>query len=236
MKIVAVGYGLPAAMLREAPSDQRSPGTGEIAVDVRAAAVNPKDIKLYANEDYSGMRNRRTEFPLALGLEAAGVVTAVGPDASGPLGPIREGDEVVAYRIQGAYACRIVVSAASIIPKPARLTWAQAGSMMLPGTTAFHCLAATAVRPGDTILVHGAAGAVGRFVTQLATMAGAKVVATASEKDVNVLRSFGATPVVRGADLTERVRSATQGEVAAAIDTVGTDEVIDASLSLVTDR
>ena len=100
MKIVAVGHGAPTAMLREAPSDDRSPKAGEVAIEVRAAAVNPKDVKLYADEDYARMRDRRTEFPLALGLEAAGVVTAVGPGAIGPLGPIRQGDEVIAYRIE----------------------------------------------------------------------------------------------------------------------------------------
>lgn len=236
MKIVAVGHGSPIPMLREVPSDDRSPEAGEVAIEVRAAAINPKDIKLYANEDYAAMRDRRTEFPLALGLEAAGVVTAVGPDAIGPLGPIRKGDEVIAYRIEGAYASRIVAPSSSIIPKPARLSWAQAGSMMLTGTTAFHCLAATAVRPGETILVHGAAGAVGRFAAQLATIAGAKVVGTVSEKDVDLLLAWGATPVIRGAGLVERVRSAAPGGIAAAIDTVGTDEVIDASLALVTDR
>jgi NADPH2:quinone reductase len=230
MKIVAVGHGSPVTMLREVPSDDRLPGAGEVAIDVRAAAVNPKD------EDYARMRDRPTEFPLSLGVEAAGVVTAVGSSAVGPLGPIREGDEVIAYRIQGAYASRIVVPSSSIIPKPTRLSWAQAGSLMLPSTTAFHCLSAIAIRPGDTVLVHGAAGAVGRFAVQLAILGGAKVVGTVSEKDVDILLGWGATPVGRGAGLVERVRSVAQGEIAAVVDTVGTDEVIDASLSLVGER
>ena len=236
MKIVAIGHGLPGAMLRRAPSDEHSPGPGEVAVDVRAAAVNPKDVKLYATEDYARMRERDTEFPLALGLEAAGMVTAVGPSATGPLGPIREGDEAIAYRITGAYASRIVVPSSSVIPKPARLSWAQAGSVMLTGTTAFHCVAATLVRPGETIMVHGAAGAVGRMVTQLATIAGAHVVGTVSEKDAALLRDWGATPVVRGPNLAARVRTAAPDGIAAAIDTVGSDEAIDASLALVADR
>ena len=236
MKIVAVGHGPPIDMLREVPSHDRAPAAGEVAIAVRAAAVNPKDIKLYATEAYARMRDRPTGFPLALGVEAAGVVTAVGPGAIGPLGPIREGDEVIAYRVAGAYASRIVVPASAITPKPERLRWAQAGSMMLPGTTAFHCLAATVVRPGETVLVHGAAGAVGRVATQLATIAGAHVVGTVSEKDVDVLVGWGATPVVRGAGLAERVRSAAPGGIAAAVDTVGTDEVLDATLALVADR
>ncbi len=236
MKIVATGHGLPGAMLRQLPSDDHPPGPGEVAVDVCAAAVNPKDIKLYATEHYARMRDRDTEFPLALGVEAAGVVTAVGPGATGPLGPIRKGDEVIAFRITGAYSSRITVRSSSLIPKPARLGWAQAGSVMLTGTTAFHCLAATLVRPGETVLVHGAAGAVGRMVTQLTTIFGAHVVGIASEKDVALLRNWGATPVVRGPDLAERVRVAAPGGADAAVDTVGTDEAIDASLALVADR
>ena len=236
MKIVAIGHGSPAAMLRETLADTRPPSAGEVAIDVRAAGVNPKDVKLYATEDYARVRDRDTGFPLDLGLEAAGVVTAVGQQAAGPLGPIRVGDEVIAYRIVGAYASRIVVPSSSIIPKPASLTWAQAASIMLPGTTAFHCLAAVFARPGETILVHAAAGSVGRFATQLARIAGAKVIGTASEKDFNALRGYGAIPVAYGAGLENRVRAIAPSGVAAAIDTVGTEEAIDASLALVAER
>ncbi len=81
-------------------------------------------------------------------------------------------------------------------------------SMMLPGTKAFHCLAATFVRPGGMVLVHGAAGAVGRFATQFATIAGAHVVGTVSEKNFDLLRNWGATPVLRGTGLAERVQAA----------------------------
>ena len=108
--------------------------------------------------------------------------------------------------------------------------------MMLPGTTAFHCLAATIVRPGETVLVHGAAGAVGRFVTQLAIIAGVSVVGTVSEKDVDLLHGWGATPFVRGANLVERVRTAAPDGIAAAVDTVGADQAIDASLAIDADR
>ena len=236
MKIVATGYGSPPAMLLETRSDDQPPAMGELAIDVRAAGINPKDVKLYATEHYARARGRETDFPLDLGLEAAGVVTAVGPQAIGPLGPIQVGDEVIAYRIEGAYASTIVVPSLSVVPKPARLSWAQAGSVMLAGTTAFHCLAAVLTRPGDTILVHAAAGNVGRFVTQLARIAGAKVIGTASEKDFAGLRGYGAMPVAYGAGLEDRVRAVAPSGVDAAIDIAGTDEAIDASLVLVADR
>ncbi len=236
MKIVAIGYGSPAHMLQETHADDRPPSAGEVAVDVRAVGINPKDIKLYATENYARARDRETEFPLDLGLEAAGVVSAVGPSAAGPLGPVKVGDEVIAYRIAGAYASRIVVPSSSVIPKPTRLSWAQAASIMLPGTTAFHCLAAVLTRPGETILVHAAAGNVGRFVAQLARVAGVKVIGTASEKDFDMLRGYDAIPVAYGVGLEDRVRAVAPSGVAAAIDIVGTDEAIDTSLALVTER
>ena len=207
-----------------------------MAIDVRAAGVNPKDVKLYATQQYASTRERETDFPLDLGLEAAGVVTAVGPQAGGPLGPLQVGDEVIAYRISGAYASRIVVPSSSVVLKPARLCWAKASSLMLAGTTAFHCLAAVLTRPGDTILVHAAAGSVGRFVTQLARIAGARVIGTASEKDFTTLTGYGATPVAYGAGLEDRIRSLAPSGVSAAVDLVGTDEAIDTSLALVAKR
>ena len=235
MKIVATGHGSPSAMLRAEASDDRPPGHGEVAVDVRAAGINPKDVKLYATEDYARVRDRGTLFPLDLGLEAAGVVTAIGPDAAGPLGPIAVGDEVIAYRIQGAYATRVVVPAAAIVAKPTPLDWAQAASLMLPATTAFHCLAAVVARRGETILVHAAAGTVGRFITQLAIIGGARVVATASRKDFDWLERCGALPVPYGPGLERHVRAAAP-TIDAAIDAAGTDEAVDVSLALVPDR
>lgn len=236
MKIVATRFGAPAEVLKEVASDSRVPGPGEVAIDVRAAGVNPKDVKLYVSADYSSSRGRQTEFPLELGLEAAGVVTGIGSDAFGPAGPIEIGDEVIAYRINGAYADRIVVAASNVVPKPTRLSWEQAGSIMLVGTTAAHALAAVRARPGQTILLHGAAGGVGRCVLQLAALAGIKIIGSAAEKDFEQLRQYGAIPVQYGAGLEDRVRAAASDGIDAAIDVVGTDEAIDVSLAFVNDR
>ena len=235
MKIVTTGYGGPAQVLKQVPSDDRDPGSAEVAIAVRAIGVNAKDVKLYISEDYSRHRAHAARFPLDLGLEASGVVTAIGPNAHGPAGPIEVGDEVIAYRIDGAYADRIVVAAANVVPKPTRLSWEQAGSTMLVATTAAHALAAVRARPGQTILLHGAAGSVGRCVLQLAALAGVKVVGTAAERHFERLRGYGATPVRYGDGLEGRVRTAAPGGVDAAIDVVGTDEAIDVSLALVKD-
>jgi len=177
-----------------------------------------------------------SQLPMRLGSEAAGVVTAAGPDAVGPAGPVAVGDEVIAFRASGAYAAELVVPAGALVPKPAALGWAQAGGLMLTGVTAWHALAATDVHEGDTVLIHGAAGGVGLIAVQLAAARGASVVATASPARHDLLRELGAHPVAYGPGLSERVRAAAPGGIDAALDLVGTDEAIDVSLELVADR
>jgi NADPH:quinone reductase-like Zn-dependent oxidoreductase len=107
---------------------------------------------------------------------------------------------------------------------------------MLTGTTAVHVLHAAGVGAGDTVLVHGGSGGVGLMVVQLATAAGATVIATAAERNHALLRELGAVPVVYGSGLADRVRAAAPQGVAAAVDLAGTDEALDVSLELVGDR
>src|SRR5712664_1445822 len=137
--VIAAAYGGPEVLtLVDEPTAE--PGPGEARIAIMAAGVNPVDQKMY-----SGAFNRDpAELPMRLGLEAAGIVTHVGPDAVGPAGPVRAGDEVIAFRAPGAYANELVVPAQSLIPKPAALDWAQASGLMLTGATAWHCLVATA--------------------------------------------------------------------------------------------
>ena len=161
---------------------------------------------------------------------------AIGQDAFGPAGAIEVGDEVIAYRIDGAYATAIVVSASAVVPKPTTLSWAQAGSMMLSGTTAAHALAAVRARPGQTLLVHAAAGGVGLSAVQLARLDGIKVIGTASERDFDALGRYGAIPVSYGDGLMERVAAAAPDGIDAAVDLIGTDEAIDVSLECVADQ
>ena len=97
-------------------------------------------------------------------------------------------------------------------------------------------LQVTGVGDGDTVLVHGASGAVGVSLLQQAAMRGARVVGTASESSFDVVRRFGGVPVTYGEGLAQRVRDAAPGGVVAALDCVGTDEAVDVSLALVADR
>ncbi|GAA4345585.1 quinone oxidoreductase family protein [Angustibacter luteus] len=229
--VVATAYGAPE-VLELVEVDVPEPGPGHVAVDVRAAGTNPADVKAY-----NGTWGRDpAKLPMRLGFEASGVVTAVGPDATGPVGPVAVGDEVVVFRTSGAYAERIVVPASAVLPKPASLTWAQAAGLLLTGGTATHTVVATAVRDGDTVLVHGATGGVGLMAVQLAVDAGARVIGTAGESGHDLLRELGAEPVTYGAGLADRVRALAPSGVDAAIDTVGTDEAVDVSLELVADR
>jgi NADPH:quinone reductase len=209
-----------------------APGPGEAVIAVRAAAVNPIDHKAYCGRFGTDPAN----LPIRLGSEASGVVTGVGPDAVGPAGPVSVGDEVIAYPASGAYAAELVVPASSLVPKPGRPDWAQAAGLMVTGVTAWHLLAVTAVGSGDTVLIHGAAGGVGIMAVQLAVLRGAAVVATASPARHDFLRKLGASPVAYGSGLAGRVRDAAPSGVTAALDLVGTDEAVDVSLELVSDR
>jgi NADPH:quinone reductase-like Zn-dependent oxidoreductase len=188
-------------------------------VQVRAAGVNPLDWKLYSgsfhdvDDDEKDAAGVAESLPL-LGMDCAGVVSAVGAGVEN----VAVGDEVIVYPVAAAYADYVTAPASSLIAKPEGLGWEQAG-----------------VRAGDSVLVHGGAGGVGLMAVQLAVSLGASVVATAAERNHDLLRELGATPVVYGDGLADRVRSSAPDGVDAAIDTVGTDEALEVSLELVPD-
>lgn len=211
--------------------DVPDPGPGDVTIAVRAAGVNPFDYKLYSG----AFGTDPSKLPIRLGLEVAGVVTAIGPDAVGPAGPIEVGDEVIAT-VGGGYATAVTANASRVVPKPADVDWKQAAGVLSVGGTAVHLLAATAVGPGDTVLVHGAAGSVGALAAQLAVARGARVIGTASPSRHERLRAYGVEPVAYGPGLADRVKALAPKGIDAAIDTAGTDEAVDVSLELVADR
>jgi NADPH2:quinone reductase len=231
-KVVATAYGGPEEALSVVEADVPAPAEGEVTVAVKAAGVNRFDYKVISG----AVGADPAKLPLPVGLELAGVVTAAGPGADGPGGPVAVGDEVVVSGLAGgAFADVVTVPAAKAVPKPPALPWPEAASVLVVGGTALHALQVVACKPGETLLIHGGSGSVGQVAVQLASAAGVTVLATGGERNHDLLRTFGATPVTYGPGLVDRVRAAAPQGVDAAIDTVGTDEAIDTSLAVVPD-
>ncbi|SFK16927.1 NADP-dependent oxidoreductase [Cellulomonas sp. KH9] len=214
-------------VLRVVEEDVPPPGPGEVRVRVHAAGVNPWDWKSYAPG--SG-----ATAPVRLGLEVAGVVEAVGPGVRW----YSPGDEVVASPVTGGYADVVTAPQDVLVRRPDGLDTVRAAGLLAAGVTAVHAVEATAVDDGDVVLVHGAAGGVGRMAVQLSVLRGARVLATASPRWHDCLRRLGAEPVTYGPGLADRVRDllAGDGPLTVAIDTVGTTEALDTSVELVADR
>jgi NADPH2:quinone reductase len=228
-KWVAVDFGGPE-VLRTIDVDVPDPGPGQVTIGVRAAGMNPADAKHIA------AGQERKLLPLSIGYEVAGVVTALGPATELASGGGAIGDEVVAWQISGGYTTAITVPASSVFAKPSTLTFPEAASLLLVGTTAADLLHASGAREGETVLLHGGAGAVGVMVLQQAQYLGVRVIGTASPSNFEYIRRFGGTPVKYGPGLLERVRAAAPEGIAAALDTVGSDEAGDVSVALVGDR
>jgi glutamate-1-semialdehyde aminotransferase/NADPH:quinone reductase-like Zn-dependent oxidoreductase len=230
--LVAVEYGGPE-VLDVLQVSAREPGPGEVVIEVRASGINPVDAKFM-----SGGRGGRDpeRLPLRLGYEASGVVTAVGGGAlvGADEQPVSVGDEVVAFRIGGAHASEVTVPAKDVLQKPTSLSFERAAGLLLVSATAFHALEAVTVVPGDTVVIHGGAGSVGRAAIQLALRRAARVIATAAPGRHAELRELGAEPVAYGPGVEGRIR-ALADQVDAAIDTVGTQEALDVSLALLAD-
>ncbi|WP_433664982.1 NADP-dependent oxidoreductase [Nocardia sp. CA-128927] len=228
-------YGTPE-VLQIVETAVPQPAVDGVVVQVRAAGVNPIDWKIYSGAFHTVEDKHKAAAGVAedmprIGMECAGVVTAIGSEVTG----VQVGDEVIVYPATGAYADYVTAPVTALIPKPAGLGWHEAGSLMLAGTTATHALHAAGVGPDDTVLIHGASGGVGLLAVQLAAALGATVIATAAERNHEVLRGLGAIPVSYGSGLLDRVRAAAPGGVTAAVDCAGSDEALDTSLELVAD-
>ncbi|MCW2839378.1 MAG: Alcohol dehydrogenase GroES domain protein [Aeromicrobium sp.] len=207
-----------------------APRAGEVTIQVRAAGMNPADVK------HVGAGTDASRLPVAIGYEVAGVLSAIGPGTQIATGGGTVGDEVLAFRISGGYASDVTVPAADVFAKPPSLGFPEAANLLLAGATAAEMLSVAAVTAHDTIVLHGASGAVGVSVLQQARLIGARVIGTASPGRFDVVRGFGGEPVSYGEGLEQRVRDLAPSGVAAALDAAGTDEAVDASLALVADR
>ncbi|MGW7267749.1 NADP-dependent oxidoreductase [Streptomyces sp. NPDC054842] len=190
------------------------PGPGEVRVRVVTVGVNPLDHKRrhgWMEAFYP------TTFPAVPGLEFAGVVDALGEGVTG----FAPGDEVFGWTKTGAYAEYAI--AGDIVHKPAGLSFEAAATLPVAGETTERVLGLLGLKSSETLLLHGAAGAVGQVAVQLAVALGATVVGTASPANHDFLRELGAVPVAYGQGLADRVRSAAPHGVDAVFDAAGHD-------------
>ena len=203
-------YGGPEVLeWAEAPDPHA--GQGQIRIAVRAASVNPIDWKAISGAMSVGQPMFDTGY---LGYDAAGVVDEVGDGVTG----VAVGDEVFG-RGRNTQAEYPVLDSWAV--KPPSVDWAVAAAAGVAGETGERGLRLLDVNAGDTLFVDGGAGGVGAATVQMALARGAKVIASSSEANHDYLREIGATPVLYGEGVAERVRAAAGGPVDAVFDVAG---------------
>jgi NADPH2:quinone reductase len=204
--IQATAFG-DASVLRQAEVPVPEPSTGEVRVRVRAAGVNP--VEVYIRNGGYGAKD--PDLPHIPGSDAAGTVDAIGTGVTG----YAVGDRVfVAGRGQGTYAEYTVSPSTDLGLLPDGLSYAQGASVGVPGLAAHRALFGRGgLRAGETVLVHGASGAVGQMAVQLAAAAGAVVIGTAGSHDgLAAIEALGAAAVDHSrSDQYERIRELTGG-------------------------
>lgn len=228
MRAVVVDRWMDSSELRVREAPDPTPRAGQVVVDVRAAGCNFFDILMPKGE-----YQVKPPFPFVPGAELAGVVSAVGEGVQSP----RVGDRVFAAPGIGAFAERAVVPEAAAWPMPASMSFEEAAGMPIVYPTSWAALVLRAnVQPGETVLVHAAAGGVGLAAVQIAVALGARVIATAGGAEkLAVARDAGAEVGIdyRRDDWVDAVREATGGRGADVIyDPVGGD-VTDKSLKCI---
>lgn len=191
------------------------PQAGQVLVKLEAAGVNFVDV-------YQRTGLYKVALPVTLGQEAAGVVTAAGAGVTA----VKVGERVAYAGVLGAYAQYAAVPADRVVVLPDGVSTKQGAAAMLQGMTA-HYLASTtySLKPGDTCLVHAAAGGVGLLLCQIATLRGARVMGTVSTKEKAALaRAAGAVEVIlyTDQDFEAAVKQLTRGAgVQVVYDSVG---------------
>jgi NADPH2:quinone reductase len=204
MKALAIAdFGTPPALL-DVPTPV--PEEGEVLVDVEHASVNGMDVMVAAGYLKDVMPY---ELPVTLGRDFAGTVTAVGPGVSGyGVGDRVFGALATPMLHHGTIAEQLVIAAATVAKVPAGVDGATAGALALAGTAAQAAISALALEAGQTVLISGATGGVGGIAVQLAKLAGATVIATATADRADHVRDLGADEVVdHTGDLAAAVRA-----------------------------
>jgi NADPH:quinone reductase-like Zn-dependent oxidoreductase len=194
------------------------PGPRDLVIRVKAVGVNPADYKIRSG----AMANPQAtpHFPLVLGVEAAGVVGAVGSDVEG----FAQGDDVMGKTApeHGSYAEHAVLLAEATTHKPPQVSFVQAAALPVAGGTAWDALERLGVTEGETLLINGVGGGVGVMAAQLARNRGAAVFGVGSQTKRSMTESLGATLIpYDSGDVVEQMRALLPGGVDAILDVVG---------------
>jgi NADPH:quinone reductase-like Zn-dependent oxidoreductase len=224
--IVFEEYGGPE-VLHPSEVTVPEPGPGEVLVRVRRAGVNPIDGKVRsgAMADFAPV-----EFPSVPGQEFAGTVAALGP---GTQTELAVGDHVLGWPPAAAGYAPYALSRPDLLAgKPDALSWDVAAALPVAAETAGRVLDLLAPEPGETLLIHGASGAVGSLAAQLAHARGVSVIGTGSSANQAFLRALGIQSVVYGEGLVERVRELAPKGADAVFDAVGAPGVLADSITL----
>ncbi len=214
--IVIHKYGGPEVLKYE-DVPRPEPKADQILIRVIAAGVNPVDGMIR-----SGMfaKNGNGAFPLILGGDIAGIVERAGNEIT----KFKAGDPVFAYvslDSGGGYAQYAVVPERDAAPKPESLTYVEAAGVPIVALTAWQALNdAAKLNAGQTVLIHGGSGGVGSFAIQIAKARGAKVIATASTANQDVLKQLGADVAI---DYTKQKFEEIAKDVDVVLDSVGKD-------------
>ncbi|WP_373293258.1 medium chain dehydrogenase/reductase family protein [Saccharothrix coeruleofusca] len=219
LEVVLPGVVEPDGLVlrrRELPAPER----GQALVRVEASGVSFAEQQMRRGKYYD-----QPPFPFTPGYDLVGTVARVGGDVD----PAMVGKRYAALTKTGGWAGHVVLDAADLVPVPDGVDPAEAETLVVNGITAWRMLHRIArVRAGQTVLVHGANGGVGSTLVQLARLAGARVIGTASPRHHDAVRALGATPVdYRDPDLPGRVRELAPGGVDAVFDHVGGPGIVD---------
>ncbi len=210
--VVARAYGGPDVLkLEEMPVPE--PKESEVLVRVMASGVNPAD-PLIVSGRYA--REFGTHLPLVPGYDVAGVVEKVGSKVT----KLKRGDAVYAYLLWGgAWAEFCVATEEEAALKPLSLSYIEAAAVPLGALTAWQALVDAAhLSAGQTVLIHGGSGGVGSFAIQIAKARGARVIATASSANQDLLHQLGADVAI---DYTKVKFEELASDVDVVLDTVG---------------
>lgn len=212
-RIVVTHYGGPDA-LQVITEECPEPKHGEVRVRVLAAGVSLPDVMMR-----EGIHPETPRVPFTLGWDLVGVVDRLGDGVFG----IEVGEIVAALPIHGAYADFICLAQRELVPVPSGLDPAEAVSLILNYVTAYQMLHQSAkVRPGQRVLIHGAAGGVGSALLQLGRLAGLEMYGTCSSQQASAVSELGAIPIdYRHQDFVTEIHRLTGDGVDVVFDGIG---------------